>query len=139
MPTEREKAAEKERVTRNSGFRIGYHDFVAETDLDALRSRNDKWEAEHRNQSLLDRKIDELIRMTACIAMRTSVPHIQLHVHGAHKAGATPEELYGYIKLIGGYAGGDARQHGMEAWRLVFRPDLPTIIRVVELTDDSFG
>jgi hypothetical protein len=26
----------------------------------------------------------------------------------------------------------------MEAWRLVFRPDLPTIERVVELTDDSF-
>jgi hypothetical protein len=26
----------------------------------------------------------------------------------------------------------------MEAWRLVFRPDLPTTARVVELTDDSF-
>jgi hypothetical protein len=35
-------------------------------------------------------------------------------------------------------AGGAARQNGMEAWRLVFRPDLPTINRVAELTDDSF-
>jgi hypothetical protein len=26
----------------------------------------------------------------------------------------------------------------MEAWRRVFRPDLPTIERVVELTEDSF-
>jgi len=27
----------------------------------------------------------------------------------------------------------------MEAWRRVFRPDLPPIDRVVELTDDSFA
>jgi len=26
----------------------------------------------------------------------------------------------------------------MEAWRRVFRPDLPPIDRVVELTEDSF-
>jgi hypothetical protein len=30
MPTEREKQAEKERVTRISGFRVGFHDFLAE-------------------------------------------------------------------------------------------------------------
>ena len=58
MPTEREKQAEKERVTRISGFRVGYHDFLAEVDLDALKKRNDRWEAEHRHQSLLDRKTD---------------------------------------------------------------------------------
>jgi hypothetical protein len=33
---------------------------------------------------------------------------------------------------------GEVRQNGMEAWRLVVRRDLPTIERVVELTDDSF-
>jgi len=41
MPTEREKQTEKERVTRISGFRVGYHDFLAEVDLDALKKRND--------------------------------------------------------------------------------------------------
>ena len=61
MPTEREKQAEKERVTRISGFRVGYHDFLAEVDLEALKKRNDRWEAEHRHQSLLDRKTEELI------------------------------------------------------------------------------
>ncbi len=138
MPTEREKQAEKERVTRISGFRVGYHDFLAEVDLDALKKRNDRWEAEHRDQSLLDRKTEELIRIAAYVAMRNPPHHIQIHVHSAQKAGATPEEIYQVIDSVGGWAGGAARQNGMEAWRLVFRPDLPTIERVVELTDDSF-
>ena len=120
MATEREKQAEKDRVTRISGFRVGYHDFLAEVDLEALKRRNDRWEAEHRHQSLLDRKTEELIRIAA------------------HKAGATPEALYQVIDSAGGWAGGAARQNGMEAWRRVFRPDLPPIDRVVELTDDSF-
>ena len=138
MPTEREKRAEKERVTRISGFRVGYHNFLAEVDLDALKKRNDGWEAEHRNQSLLDRKTEELTRIAAYVAMRNPPHHIQIHVHSAHEAGATPEEIYQVIDNAGGWAGGAARQNGMEAWRLVFRPDLPTIERVVELTSDSF-
>jgi alkylhydroperoxidase/carboxymuconolactone decarboxylase family protein YurZ len=139
MPTERDKQAEKERVTRISGFRVGYHDFLAEVDLEALKQRNDRWEAEHRHQSRLDRKTEELIRIAAYVAMRNPPHHIQIHVHSAHKAGATPEEIYQVIDRVGGWAGGAARQNGMEAWRLVFRPDLPTIERVVELTDDSFA
>ena len=51
--------------------------------------------------------------------------------------GATPEEIYRVIDEAGGRAGGAARQNGMEAWRLVFRPDLPTLFQVVDLTDDS--
>jgi len=138
MPTERDKQAEKERVTRISGFRVGHHDFLAEVDLEALKQRNDRWEAEHRHQSRLDRKTEELIRIAAYVAMRNPPHHIQIHVHSAHKAGATPEEIYQVIDSVGGWAGGAARQNGMEAWRRVFRPDLPTIERVVELTDDSF-
>jgi alkylhydroperoxidase/carboxymuconolactone decarboxylase family protein YurZ len=79
-----------------------------------------------------------LIRIAAYVAMRNPPHHIQIHVHSAHKAGATPEELYQVIDSVGGWAGGAARQNGMEAWRRVFRPDLPPIDRVVELTEDSF-
>lgn len=95
------------------------------------------------NQSLatnpfLDRKTTELVRIAAYVAMRNPVYHIQIHVHSAHKAGATPEEIYEVIDNVGGWAGGAARLNGMEAWRLVFRPDIPSIARVVELSDDSF-
>ena len=138
MPTEAEKRREKERVTKISGFRVGHHDFLAEVNFDALKRRNDRWEAAHKNQSLEDRKNEELRRIAGYVALRNSVPHIQIHVHAAHQAGATAEEIYEVIEEAGGWAGGDARQNGMEAWRLVFRPDLPTIARVVELTDDSF-
>ena len=43
MPTEREKQAEKERVTKISGFCFGYHDLLAEIDLPALKACNDRW------------------------------------------------------------------------------------------------
>ena len=129
---------EKDRVTSISGFRVGYHDVLAEVDLEALKQRNDRWEAEHRHHSLLDRKTEELIRIAAYVAMRNPPHPIQIHVHSAHQAGATPEEMYHVIDSVGGGAGGAARQNGMEAWRRVFRPDLPPIDHVVELTDDSF-
>jgi alkylhydroperoxidase/carboxymuconolactone decarboxylase family protein YurZ len=138
MPTEQDKQAEKARVTSISGLRVGFHDFLAEVDLEALKQRNDRWEAEHHHQSRLDHKTEELIRIAAYVAMRNPPHHIPIHVHSAHQAGATPEEIYQVIDRAGGWAGGAARQNGMEAWRLVFRPDLPTIERVVELTEDSF-
>ena len=56
MPTEQEKQVEKERVTKISGFRVGFHDFLAEVDLDALKKRNDQWESELSDQSLLRQK-----------------------------------------------------------------------------------
>ena len=62
MPTEEEKQAEKERVTRISGFRVGAHDFLAEVDFDALKARNDRWEAQHRDLSREERKHEELSR-----------------------------------------------------------------------------
>ena len=114
MPPEQEKQAEKERVTRISGFRVGYHDFLAEVALEALKRRNDRWEAEHRHQSLLDRKTEELIRIAAYVAMRNPPHHIQIHVHSAYKAGATPEELYQVIDSVGG---GLAVRPGRTGWR----------------------
>ena len=76
MPTEEEKQAEKERVTKISGFRVGAHDFLAEVDLDALKARNDRWEAEHRNLTCEERKHEELRRIAGYVAMRNPVHHI---------------------------------------------------------------
>lgn len=135
MATDAEKQAERDRVLQNSGFRVGMHDFLSEVDIEALRGRNDGWERDHGGQSLFDRKTEELIRIAAYVAMRNPVYHIQIHVHAAHQAGATPEEIYDVIRMAGSWAGGAAGQNGMEAWRLVFRPDLPTIFRVSDLGD----
>jgi hypothetical protein len=80
---------------------------------------------------------EELRRIVGYVCMRNPAHHIQIHVHAAHGAGATPEEIYHIIDQAGGWAGGAARQNGMEAWRLEFRPDLPSLLQVSELTDDS--
>jgi 4-carboxymuconolactone decarboxylase len=131
MTTEKEQ--ELERVTRQSGFRFGIHDFLAEVKPDALKARNDRWEAEHGSQSLLDRKTKELLRIVANVALRATVAHTQIHIHAAHKAGATPEEIMEALELVGRWAGRVAEHTGLEAWRATFRPDIPPIDRVVEL------
>ena len=128
-----DKESELERTTRLRGFRYGLHDFLAELDVDALRAVNDQVEANYLNQSLLDRKTKELLIIAACISQGDWVSHIQIHMHAANKAGASPEEIMEAINLVGGWTGSVNRAKGLEAWRATFRPDIPTIDRVVEL------
>ena len=128
-----EKDAELERVTRLRGFRYGLHDFLAELDVNALKAVNDQVEANYLNQSLLDRKTKELLIIAVCVAQGDWVSHIQIHMHAANKAGATPDEIMEALNLIGGWTGSVNRAKGLEAWRATFRPDIPTIDRVVEL------
>ena len=128
-----EKEAELERVTRLRGFRYGLHDFLAELDLNALKEVNDHVEATYVNESLLDRKTKELLIMVACVGMGDLVSHLQIHMHAANKAGATPEEIMEVLNLVGGWTGTVHKAVGLEAWRATFRPDIPTIDRVVEL------
>ena len=128
-----EKEAELERVTRLRGFRYGLHDFLAELDLNALKEVNDHVEATYVNESLLDRKTKELLIMVACVGVGDLVSHLQIHMHAANKAGATPEEIMEVLNLVGGWTGNVRKTIGLEAWRATFRPDIPTIDRVVEL------
>jgi len=131
MTTRKER--ELERVTRLRGFRYGLHDFLAELDLNALKSVNDHVEATYLKEGLLDRKTKELLIIAACVAQGDLVSHVQIHMHAAHKAGATTEEIMEVLDLIGGWTGSVNKAKGLEAWRATFRPDIPTIDRVVEL------
>ncbi len=128
-----DKEAELERVTRLRGFRYGLHDFLAELDVNALKEVNDHVEATYVNQSLLDRKTKELLIMVACVGMGDLVSHLQIHMHAANKAGATTDEIMEVLNLVGGWTGSVHKAKGLEAWRATFRPDIPTIDRVVEL------
>jgi len=128
-----DKESELERVTRLRGFQFGLHDFLAELDVDALKAVNDQVEANYLNQSLLDRKTKELLIVATCISQSDWISHIQIHMHAANKAGASPEEIMEAINLIGGWTDSVNRAKGLEAWRATFRPDIPTIDRVVEL------
>ena len=133
MPTEQEKQAELERVVELRGFRYGLHDFYAEYDLDALKAVNQHVADSYINTTTLDRKTKELALVVACVAQQDLVSHIQIHMHAANKAGASPEEIMAVLDLIGGWIGNVAKINGLEAWRATFRPDIPTIDRVVEL------
>ena len=133
MPTEQEKQAELERVVELRGFRYGLHDFYAEYDLEALKAVNQHVADSYINTTILDRKTKELALVVACVAQQDLVSHIQIHMHAANKAGASPEEIMAVLDLIGGWIGNVAKINGLEAWRATFRPDIPTIDRVVEL------
>ena len=132
MATELEQ--ELERATQIRGFRYGIHDFEAAIGgVEKLRKHNDHVEASYRAQTLIDRKTRELAIIVACVAQKDSIPHIQVHMHAARKAGATPEEILALLDVVGNWIGSVAKMVGLEAWRATFRPELPTIVRVVEL------
>ena len=138
MPTEAEKQAEKERVTRISGFRVSAHDVLAEVDFDALKARNEQWEAEHGKMTREERMEDELQRAMVYVGAGKAPDHIAIHVHMAHECGASKEHLYERIVKASQWGGAaEAYQTGLEAWRMVFLPDFPTVFRIVELTSDS--
>src|SRR5262245_16844680 len=129
-----DKEKELERVTRLSGFRYGTHEFFAEVDLEGLKERNDRVEANHlKGKSHLDVKTEELLHVATNIAARAPASHIQVHIHAAHKAGATPEEIMEVVNRAARWVGQVARHNGLEAWRATFRPDIGPIDRIVEL------
>ena len=132
MSTDMER--ELERTTAIRGFRYGLHDFVAHFGgPEALKKHNDNTEANYLKEGLIDRKTKELLIVVACVASNDLVSHVQLHMHAAHKAGASPEEIMAVLDLVGGWIGNVRKIKGLEAWRATFRPDIPTIDRVVEL------
>ena len=125
---------ELERTTAIRGFRYGLHDFVAQyKGTEALKHHNDNTEANYLKEGLLDRKTKELMIVVACVSKGDSVSHMQVHMHAANKAGASPEEIMAVLDLVGRWIGNVAKVVGLEAWRATFRPDIPTIDRVVEL------
>jgi len=99
---------------------------------EALQRHNDNTQATYLKPGLIDRKTKELLIIVACVASGDLVSHIQIHMHAAQKAGATPEEIMEALNFVGSWIG-IRRLLGLEAWRATFRPDLPTIDRVVEL------
>ena len=136
--TKAQREAELKRVTKISGFAVGYHALLAEIDLDALKRRNDRWEEEHGSMTQEERMMDELERMGAYVAAGKAAGHIAIHVHAAHECGATPQEIYRRILRASGWGGSaECYQTGLEAWRMIFMPDFPTVFRIVELTSDS--
>ena len=141
MPrTEEEKQAEKDRVTRISGFRVTAHDVLAEVDFDGLKARNEQWEAEHGHMTREERMEDELQRAMVYVGAGKAPAHIAIHVHMAHECGASKEYLLERLKKASQWGGApETNQGALEAWRIVFRPDLPSVspTKIVELTSDS--
>ena len=131
MSTDLER--ELERTTEMRGFRFGMHDFVGNLlGAEALKKHNDRSAVNYLKKGLIDRKTKELAIIAACVALKDNITHMQCHMWAAHKAGATPEEILELIGLVSQHAGNVAKAGGMEAWRALFRPDIPTIYRVVD-------
>ncbi|NQW22347.1 MAG: carboxymuconolactone decarboxylase family protein [SAR202 cluster bacterium] len=135
MPVDKEE--ELKRVTDLRGFRYGLHDFLAEVDPDFLKAVNDTVESQYINTQILDRKTKELAIIVACISQVDMASHLQIHMHAAVQAGATGAEILSIINLVGDWIGHVARIRALEAWRIYFRPDLPTIDRVIELRETA--
>lgn len=125
---------ELERTMQLKGFRHGIHDFLGYVQgAEALKKHNDHSGEHYLKQSLLDKKTKELLMIIGIVAGRGLISHIQIHMHAAHKAGASPEEILEALNLMRSNLGALTSMAGLEAWRATFRPDIPTIDRIVGL------
>jgi len=130
MATEKERVLEE--TARLRGFRYGLHDFLAEIDLEAVKRVNEQAAHDRQKQSPVDWKTRRLLIVGALIDQKAEPHHLQANMRGAIDAGATKEELLEVINILQPWVGYVARNNALEAWRLTFRPDLPTINRVIE-------
>jgi len=64
--------------------------------------------------------------IVACVTSGDLVSHIQIHMHAAQKAGATPEEIMEALNFVGSWIG-VRRLLGLEAWRAMFAPTSPRL------------
>jgi alkylhydroperoxidase/carboxymuconolactone decarboxylase family protein YurZ len=133
MATEKldpELQEEFERTLKMRGFRYGLHEFVGLVGgVEALKKHNET--VSYDTPTLLDRKTKELIRVAVQSTGLYPLQIIQCHMLMAQKHGATPEE----IMEVANMASGAGRMHGLEAWRMTFRPDVPTIFRIAKLEE----
>jgi hypothetical protein len=136
MPTEEEKQAEKERVTKISGF-------VLARTISWLR-----WTSMHLRLAMTDGRPNiatlpvkngstkSCTESQLCLHEESGIPYPDSRSRRAQSWRDARRDIH-VIDEAGGWAGGAARQNSMEAWHLVFRPDLLTLLQVVELTEDS--
>ena len=130
MATEKERVLEE--TTRLRGFRHGLHDFLAEIDLESAKRVNEQVAHDRAKPSPVDWKTRRLLIIGALIDQKAEAHQLQANMRAAVDSGATKEELLEVINILEPWVGNVARNMALEAWHLTFRPDLPTINRVIE-------
>ena len=61
--------------------------------------------------------------------LKSAPGHIVSHINAAVKAGATKEEIIEVFELCGHWGGTLAQSNALEAWRLVFAPEMPGVFQ----------
>jgi alkylhydroperoxidase/carboxymuconolactone decarboxylase family protein YurZ len=118
-------------ITAVWGIRYGLLDFFAEVDLDALKVVHGQVMSD-TDVTLLDRKTRRFLIISAMIGQQAEANHLQANMRGAIAAGSTKEDLLELINILQPWVGYVSRNKSLEAWRQTFRPDIPTINRVIE-------
>ena len=129
-------ASEKERLLEEAaqrwGIRYGLADLMAEIDREAVKRVNKLVVSDRAKPSPVDWKTRRLIIIAALVHQQADPHQLQVNMRGAIDAGATQEELLELINILQPWVGYVSRNKALEAWRQTFRPDIPTINRVIE-------
>ena len=130
MTSEKERVLEE--AARRWGIRYGLSDLMAEIDLEAVKRVAEGVARDRARPSPVDWKTKRLIIIAALVDQQAEPHQLQVNMRGAIDAGATKEELLELINLLQPWVGYVSRNKALEAWRMTFRPDIPTINRVIE-------
>ena len=130
MTTDKERMIEE--ITAEWGIRYGMLDFFAEIDPESLKGAYGQITSDSTEVGLIDRKTRRFLIITAMIAEHAEAHHLQVNMRAGVDSGATAEEMLEVINILEPWVGYVARNKALEAWRQTFRPDIPTINRVIE-------
>ena len=121
----KEKEAAFERSLKTRGFRYGMHKIWPEADWEFHKKFEEWVEFVYLKDRALDRRVKELVICGIIGTLKSAPGHIVSHINAAVKAGATKEEIIEVFELCGHWGGTLAQSNALEAWRQVFRPDMP--------------
>ena len=114
-------------VLKARGYRYGIHRIQAEADLEYMEKFDEWVKFVYLSQRHLDRKVKELVATAVVAALKSPPKNIKGHIARAVMAGATREEAIEVIELAGYWGGTVVQANALEAWRLQFAPELPSV------------
>ena len=98
------------------GYVLPYHKYMANADLEVLKSANNLVAAAYTNDRKLTRATKELIFIGSLTVMRAPAHQIAAHIRVALDLGVSQQEVLEAIEIALPEAGVVAFQHGFEVW-----------------------
>ncbi len=118
--TQDEKEEYLRQMEAERGYILGWHQVLAEYDLEFLKSYNGLLAAAYTKPRLLDARTKEFALTAALIVARSTPDHITTHLKVLKRLGVTAQECLEFLEVLLPPAGVPAFMGAFDLWREVY-------------------